>query len=125
MSERGAASSVLLSMLALMALFSLALADAGNVLLARSRAQKAADAAALAAAVAQWPFLRAGSDPPAAATEVAEANGARLEVCECPVRGREAFVEVTVPTRIRMLGTAPSRVRGRATAAVDPGALFR
>ena len=79
----------------------------------------------MAAAVEQWPFLGGSGDPPSAAREAAERNGARLESCECPLRGREATVVVSVATRVRMLGAAPGRVRAKATASVDPGLLFR
>ncbi|HVL82287.1 MAG TPA: Rv3654c family TadE-like protein [Actinomycetota bacterium] len=125
MNDRGAVTSLMMATLALVALLCLAFADAANVLLARSRAQTAADAAALTAAVEQWPFLGGGSDPPTAARRMAEANGAELELCECPLRGSRADVEVSVPTRVRLLGAAPRRVTAVASASVDPGALFR
>lgn len=127
-SERGFASVILLALVVLAALGCLALADAANVLVGRVRAQAAADAAALAAAVEQWPFLEEEEGemgPEEAAGAAAEANGARLERCDCPLRGEVARVRVSVETRIRMLGVAPPRVYGSATAAVDPGALFR
>jgi secretion/DNA translocation related TadE-like protein len=123
--EDGIGSPVMLALLVLAALFCLVTADAANGLAARGRAQSAADAAALAAATAQWPFLGSGEEPEDAAEAMAEANGAELISCECPLRGEEAVVVVAVSTRIRLLGVAPPRVRARALAAVDPGAVFR
>lgn len=123
--ERGFATAVLLVLLALVALFCLAVADAANVLVTAVRARGAADAAALAAATAQWPFLGADEEPTEAAARVAEANGAELVSCDCPLRGDRATVVVAVPTRVRMLGVAPPEVRGRASAEVDPAVLFR
>ncbi len=123
--ESGFSSAIMLSLLALTTLFCLAFADAANVLVARSRAQAAADAASLAAATEQWPFLGAGSDPESAAERAAASNGAELESCDCQPRASRAVVVVSVRTRIRMLTVAPSKVHARASAAVDPAELFR
>lgn len=121
--ETGTGGVILLSMLALVALLCLALGDVANVLLARARAQNAADAAALDAAVAAWPVLGDGTAPEDAAERTAEANGAELVSCECPLRGRVA-VTVSVRTRVRYLGVAPASVRARAEAHLDPGRIF-
>lgn len=121
--EHGFGSAIMLALLALAGLLCLAVADAANVLVTRARAQSAADAAALAAASAQWPFLDEG-DPTTAARETAEDNGAELQSCDCPERGERAVVVVSIATRIRMLGVAPSRVFARAEASLDPGRLF-
>ncbi len=120
--DDGFASVVLISLLVLAALLCLATADAANVLVTRSRVQAAADAAALAAAVAQW----RGSDeaPRDAARAVAEANGVELEACDCEPEASAAAVVVGAPTRIRMLGVAPSRVSARAEASVDVARVF-
>lgn len=122
--EGAFATPVLLVLLALVALFCLAVADAANVLSAGVRARTAADAAALAAATEGWAFLGGDREPEATAEEVAEANAAELVSCDCPLRGERATVVVAVPTRVRMLGVAPPRVRARASAAVHPGVLF-
>jgi secretion/DNA translocation related TadE-like protein len=122
--EDGFASAIVLALLALAGLLCLAVSDAGNVLVARSRAQTAADAAALAAAVAQWPFAGRDEDPEQAAARVAEDNGATLESCDCRLRADRASVVVSVPTRIRMLGVAPSRVHARAESTMNVGRLF-
>jgi uncharacterized membrane protein len=123
--EDGTGAPVLLVLLLLVALFCLALSDAANVLLARTRAQTAADAAALAAAAEQWPFTGSGErDPASAARSAAQANGAELETCDCPKRGDRAHVMVSIRTRVRMLGVAPPRVRRTAAASVNAGAVF-
>lgn len=123
MRDDGLVSVLMLSLLALAALLCLAVADAANVLIARARAQTAADAAALAAAGVQWRVAGTG-DPSAAAQAIAESNGARLDACACDVRDETAVVTVSVATHIRMLGVAPGRVTATATAHVDIGALF-
>lgn len=117
-------SALVLALLALAGLLCLAVADAASVLVSRSRAQSAADAAALAAAVAQWPFVARDEEPTDAARQTAEDNGATLEGCECPLRGGSATVSVSVPTRIRLLGVAPSRVHAHATSSLDVGRVF-
>jgi secretion/DNA translocation related TadE-like protein len=122
--EDGFAAAITLALLAVTGLLCLAVADAANVLVSRARAQAAADAAALAAAVAQWPFVGRDETPADAATRVAEQNGAVLESCDCPLRGARATVTVSMATRIRMLGVAPSRVEARAESALEPGRLF-
>jgi secretion/DNA translocation related TadE-like protein len=121
--EHGFGASLMLVMMALVGLLCLAIGDAANVLTSRARAQSAADAAALAAASAAWPFLAEG-DPSAAARATADANGAQLESCVCPQRGPSEVVVVSVATRIRMLGVAPRRVRAGAQASLDPGRMF-
>lgn len=123
MNDDGVVSVLMLSLLALAALMCLAVADAANVLLARARAQTAADAAALAAAAVQW-RVSGGGDPAAAAKSIAEANGAELESCSCALRDDTAVVTVSITTHIRMLGVAPGRVTATATARADVGRLF-
>ena len=123
MNEDGFSAPLMLVLLALVGLLCLAIADAANVLTSRARAQSAADAAALAAASAAWPFLAEGN-PSAVAKATAELNGAELESCDCPVRGSREVVVVSIATRIRMLGVAPRRVSARAEASFDPGRMF-
>ena len=125
MKDDGFISVLMLSLLALAGLLCIATADAANVLMARARAQTAADAAALAAAAAQWPLTEREDEPEEIARRVAAANNATLEACECEPRGESAAVEVSVPTRIRMLAVAPRRVEARARASVDLGRVFR
>ena len=124
MNEDGFASALLIVLLALAALLCLACADAANVLVSRARAQSAADAAALAAAVAEWPFVAHGEAPDDAASRTAQANGATLESCDCQLRATYARVTVSMATRIRMLGVAPSRVTATASATFDVNRMF-
>ncbi len=124
MRDDGFVSALVVALLALAGLLCLAVADAASVLVARARAQAAADAAALAAGVAQWPFVARDEAPIEAAERTAEDNGAALESCECPLRGRSATVSVSVATRIRLLGVAPARVHARATSTLDVGRVF-
>lgn len=77
---------------------------------ARSRAQVAADSAALAAIAESGPY--GGGDPRVAAAEYARMNGARMLTCICP-RGATAMqVEVAV-----------GEVTARARAVLEPGSL--
>lgn len=122
--EDGFAAPIMLALLALAGLVALATADAANVLITRARVQATADAAALAAAAAQWPFTGMEADPENAARDVADGDGATLEACDCPVRGDRAAVVVSMGTRVRMLGVAPSRVQAAAEARLAPGGVF-
>lgn len=123
--DRRGTVTVLVCAAALMfATGALAVADAGSFLLARSRAQAAADAAALAAIVEQVPALAHGEDPRAAAEAEAERNGATLVECRCVVGEASATVTVEIEPRVALLaGWAGRRVRATATAEVDPGLL--
>lgn len=121
--QRGGAIPLLMVSLALMSLMCLAFADATGVIVARARASTAADAAALAAAVAQWPHLDITENPQEAATSVASANGATLEVCECPVRGETARVVVYIDPPMRILRSF-IRVRAQAKAKLDWDRVF-
>ncbi len=123
MNDDGFTAALLLALMALAALLCLVTADAANVLVSRARAQAAADAAALAAATAEWPFAANGETPEQAATAAADANGAVLVSCACPLRS-SARVEVSMPTRIRMLGVAPREVRAFAEAKLDVNRIF-
>lgn len=123
MRDDGNVSVVTLAALVLCGFCCLAIADAANVLLARSRAQAAADASALAAAADQVVF-GPGSDPSAAATTIAERNGARLDSCTCPRGTSDAEVRVSVAVRVRLLRVAPDRVSALARARIDPKRLF-
>lgn len=99
----------------------LALADLGALLLARARAQTAADAAALAAAAELVP----GSDgaPRDAARQYASHNGASLVACDCSANAQSVEVSVKVPVRTAVLRFA-GEVGARARAEVDLTALF-
>jgi hypothetical protein len=101
-----------------------AVADAGAMLVARARAQTAADAAALAAVVEQVPVLAHGEAPEDAARAEAARNGATLRWCECRPDEDEATVEVEVVPRTLLIRAWRSRrVWARASAAVDAALL--
>jgi secretion/DNA translocation related TadE-like protein len=84
-SEGGSAALALPVATVLVVVTSLALGDLGSLMVARARAQTAADAAALAAAVEIALGGPPGPDAPAEqARRLAAANGARLVFCRCP-----------------------------------------
>jgi Flp pilus assembly protein TadG len=105
----------------MLVLAALALADAGSFLLARARAQAAADAAALAAVVEQVPVLSHGDDPWQAAAAEAGRNGAEMVACDCESGRFHATVTVVIRPRIALLHAWTGRtVRARARAEADP-----
>lgn len=113
--EGGAMSIVAVCGTLVLCLSALAVADLGSMVVARTRAQAAADAAALAAAVALAPALAGGETPEQAARAVAEANGASLDSCDCPVGTPDAIVTVSVAAPIAYV-TPWSGRRAHATA---------
>ena len=96
-SEQGAIAVLAAVVLAMVLLMAVALLDVAAVLSARSRAQTAADAAALAAAPAT---LQLDTTPREAARRMAEANGARLVSCRCPNDGRWVVRVVSVSAEV-------------------------
>jgi secretion/DNA translocation related TadE-like protein len=118
--ERGSVSVILAAGILVVLILVLGVADLGRVLLARSRARTAADAAALAAA--QELAIPSGRDPSVLAGRYAHANGAELSTCVCAVGTFEAIVEVRLPAGdLLLIPGAPSAV-ARARAVVDlPG----
>jgi secretion/DNA translocation related TadE-like protein len=114
--ERGAATIVVVGVFVLGMALMLGATRLGVAMLARARAETAADAAALAAA----DTLALGGDAGAAndqAAAVAEANGARLVGCDCSGRFATATVEVDVPVLGRV---ARARSRAEVTGTVLP-----
>ncbi len=118
---QGGSVSILIAVGAsLMTLFALAAADLGSMLVARSRAQAVADAAALAAVVQQAPILGQGEDPEGAARDTAERNGLSLVSCECVVGTTEATVTVETQPRLSFVqGWFGRAVRATARAGLD------
>ena len=103
---------------ALVVIVVLGLADLGIFLLARTKAQTAADAAALAAAADLLPGPK--SRPETEARRFASLNGARLIACDCQPGGTDATVEVSLSVRYVILRAAGRReVLGRARAELD------
>lgn len=122
--QRGSVSILMVAGALLFSLFALAVADLGSMLLARGRAQQAADAAALAAVVQQAPVLEQGDDPEGAARHVAERNGATLVSCECDVGTTDATIEVEITPRLGFLsGWYGRKARARAHAHLDDDVL--
>ncbi len=84
---------------AIVVLLGVAVTALGMLYAARAQATTAADAAALAAAVATYPPA-SGADPGAAAANAARANGARVLACACPRNGSLAARTVEVMTAV-------------------------
>lgn len=116
--ERGSATILALALVLLVLATGLAVLAAVQLVTARVRAVAAADAAALAAAPATFPALSNDSTPDQLAAELAEANGARLLRCLCPVvesfDPRDVEVEVEIVTRIPVVGEVEVRAVSRA-----------
>lgn len=86
-------------------------AEIGATSATKGRAQLAADAAALAAVAESAPY--GNGEPERRAETTAEANGARLLECLCPVGGTAAQVRVAI-----------DEVVAEARATIDPTAFF-
>ena len=82
--ERGSVSIVVAAIVLLALVLSVGVADVARVLVARSHARTAADAAALAAA--QELALPSGATPADVAADYAERNDAILDDCVCDRR---------------------------------------
>lgn len=116
--DRGNVSIAMLALAAVVAMLILGLGDLAVFLLARAKAQTAADAAALAAASEQVPGL--GQDPIGQARRLAKANGADLTGCACRRAANGATVQVEIPVRFAVIGAlGVQTVIGRARAEVD------
>jgi secretion/DNA translocation related TadE-like protein len=116
-SERGSVSIVVAAAVGMALVVTMGAADVGRALIARSRAEAAADLAALAAA--QELAFPSGIDPEAFAADYAVRNGARLVSCSCAEGTSEAVVRVAVPARGFLLPIADRDVIGIARAVVD------
>jgi secretion/DNA translocation related TadE-like protein len=90
-SQRGSVTVGIIAVIVVVLVCTMGVADVGRALVERSRAEMAADAAALAAA--QDLALDAG-DPAADAASFAGHNGAELVRCECAPGSLEAVVTV-------------------------------
>lgn len=90
-SERGSVSVVLVAAMAVALVCTMGIADVGRVLVERSHAEAAADAAALAAA---QDLALANGDPAMDAARFADENGTVLVGCVCASDTGEAVVTV-------------------------------
>jgi secretion/DNA translocation related TadE-like protein len=115
--EQGSVSVVVAAAVGMSLVVTMGAADVGRALIARSRAEAAADLAALAAA--QELALPSGAEPPSIAADYADRNGARLVSCSCAAGTLEATVEVVVYVRGFLLPLADREVIGTARAVVD------
>ena len=105
--ERGAGTILMLGLCALIAAIGVGTTALGVLFDAREKAATAAEAAALAAAVATYP--PAGAEAPDdLAAEYAARNGARMVSCWCPVdptlRSRVVAVTVALSADVPMFG---------------------
>ena len=116
-SQRGSVSVLLAAGILVVLVLALGVTDLGRVLIARSKARTAADAAALAAA--DELALPSGADPAVLATEYAARNGADLTACRCAVGTFEADVMVQVTIGDLLLFPGGRVVVARARAVVD------
>ena len=96
--------------------------DAGLVLDARSRAQAAADAAALGAAPLTFAEFGSALSPMAEAARLAEANGAELLICICKrdKSWKPRIVEVTVALARPIPGFGEAVIKASARAQFSP-----
>ena len=115
--ERGSVSVVAAAAVGMALVVTMGTVDVGRALLARSRAEAAADLAALAAA--QELAFPSGADPASIAADYAVRNGARLVSCSCGLGTSEAVVEVAVPIRGFLLPLVDREVSAVARAVVD------
>lgn len=122
MRERGTSTVLAAALVGLLGLVAIGLVATGRVVAAYFQATAAADAAALAAA----PLTFLGGDPEAEAAEFAEANGASLVRCLCPLdrslRARTVRVEVAGNVDLPVFDDLT--VRARAAAEFDPVQLL-
>jgi|1185.fasta_scaffold310774_2 secretion/DNA translocation related TadE-like protein len=115
-SEQGSVSVVLVAAMGVALVCTMGVADVGRVLVERSHAEAAADAAALAAA--QDLAVGAG-DPAADATRFADDNGTVLVACSCATGSGEAVVTVRRSFTGLLLVPGSLTVEAQARAVVD------
>ncbi|WP_037574657.1 Rv3654c family TadE-like protein [Phaeacidiphilus oryzae] len=114
--EAGSATIWVLAVAALLALAGLAALGLGAAVLARHRAESAADLAALAAA--ERVDAGAGESPCARAEELVRAQGGHARLVACAVaRDRSVTVAVVVPSPV---GSATARARAAIPEPVEP-----
>lgn len=119
--QRGSVSIVVAGVILVALMLCLGTADVARVLAAASRAQSAADAAALAAAQ-ELALPVEGSDPGLVAADYAARNGAVLVACRCDLGTLEAVVTVETSAGALFLLPGDRTVTARARAVVDaPG----
>ena len=116
--ERGSVTVLSAAVVAALVVLAMGASDVARVLHAASRAQTAADAAALAAAQA-FAIDEPGLEPTELAAEYSVRNGAALETCACDRGTFEATVTVRLPVGDLFLVAGDRTVRAVARAQVD------
>lgn len=114
--DEGAASVLVLALVAVLAVGAAGVLAVGQAVLARHRAGTVADLAALAAASSAWPGAAPGwctGEVRAAGQAVAAANGGALEACAVGAAGSVRVV-VTVPVEGWASSVGPARAGARA-----------
>ena len=109
--ERGSAAPFAVGVIGLLLLLGAALGVVGAIFVAHRTAQSAADLAALAGANA----LQVSEDACAAATAIADRNGARLRSCEIADEDVTVTVEVHGPRWLGQSGDPVARARAGPT----------
>ena len=116
--ERGSVTVLSAAVMAALVVLAMGASDVARVLHAASRAQTAADAAALAAAQV-LAIDEPGPEPAELAAEYAARNDAALETCACDRGTFEATVTVRLPVGGLFLVAGDRTVRAEARAQVD------
>ncbi len=119
--DEGGAAVTLVFVAGVVAMVAIGSVSLGLLYVGREKATTAAEAAALAAAVATYPMAAVDS-PISAAAAMAERNGARLNSCQCPVdrslRVRTVRVFTSLVVTVPLFGDL--WVKGGAAAEFDP-----
>lgn len=117
MSERGSSAVAMAGVVGVVAVLAVAVASIGILYGAKAQAQTAADAGALAAAVATYPPIARGS-PAVVARSVVTENGSRLVSCRCGVdtslSERTVEVVTAVGVSVPIFGTVEVGASSRA-----------
>jgi secretion/DNA translocation related TadE-like protein len=120
MNERGSVSIVVVGALGMATIVAAFAGDLSRVVTAKTKAQTAADAAALAAA--QEIAVPSGATPADVAAEYAQRNGAELLGCRCEPLTGEALVTVAVEVTLPLLDqTRTVQASARAVVASPSG----
>jgi secretion/DNA translocation related TadE-like protein len=115
--QRGSASLIVATTIGLAAILSALSADLAHVAVARTRAQTAADAAALAAA--QELIVPSAKTPAEVAEDYAGRHSAEVTECRCSADANEVIVAVQIEVALPFLG-GERRVGAEARAVVEP-----
>lgn len=119
--DNGSATVIVFMVVVILSVGMIGLGSVASLYAARVGASNAADAAALAAAVATYPPAGAG-DPREEARIFALRNGALVRECRCPIDAtiRARIVTVIVETKIKVPFFGVMPVRAGARAEFDP-----